>query len=386
MSELRQKTLNIMGQLKIEDRKRLGQYFTPEHIRHVAFNTLPQYDFKKILEPSFGTGEFLEDLALRYPDSAIDGYEIDPALFNEMAWDKGTLTLGDFLKNDIPDDTYDLVIGNPPYFQVQEYDQKFNTVVNGRPNIFSFFFQEGIRVLRDGGWLVYVIPTSMCTGKYFLNLRKHIEEYCGVKAIVNFDDSEFENALQSVIVLTLQKGFESQKNLVYGDDFKFNYNGDDIIEKSQSGKTLNQLGFHVKTGNLVWNQHKEELTDVAEDNIKLLWSHNVSKENILTDQTKKPQYVLNRMRDKITPYQAPAIVAKRTLGAVGKGTLNACLIESGEFYAENHLNVITHKDHTQLPVLLNELTKPSTSELARRITGNTQLSKTELMYLLPLAL
>ena len=390
MTGLREKTLSILKNLKIEDRKSLGQYFTPEGMRKSAINTLPNVKFERILEPSFGTGEFLEDLKILYPNAIIDGYEIDKNLYDAMLpWDRGTLRNEDFLKNNLPDESYDLVIGNPPYFQLQEYDYKFQEVINGRPNIFSFFFQEGIRLIRDGGWLVYVTPTSMCTGKYFSNLRKHIEKYCGVRSIINFADREFEDALQSVVAISMIKGYESSPNLVYGrgEQCFFNYSDDDLIQRVfEKGKSLADYGFHVKTGNLVWNQWKEELTDVADNNVKLLWSYNVGKDNVLTNQNTKPQYVNSRMKEKITPFQSPVIIVKRTIGAVGKGTLNACLVENGEFYAENHLNVITHEDPTKLPLLLEQLTKPLTSELARRITGNTQLSKTELMHLLPIEL
>ena len=386
MSGLRQKTLEIQSQLNLEDRKKKGQYFTTKPLRRAAFDTLPNKQFERILEPSFGTGEFLLDLETLYPNSVIDGFELDPKLYNSVTWDRGNLINDDFLTNTIPYDTYDLVIGNPPYFQLQNYDEeKYGEVVNGRPNIFSFFFHEGIRLVKDGGWLVYIVPTSMCTGKYFANLRKYINKWCGVRSIVNFNDKEFDSALQSVVIITMVKGGESDPSLV-NEDCVFNYRNDDVVKTAfRSGKTLEQLGFKVKTGNLVWNQHKEALTSEEEGNVKLLWSHNIGK-NGLTEQTKKPQYVLGSMKGKIRPLQAPFIIVNRVIGSVGNGSLNACLVEEGEFYTENHVNVITHDNYQQLPILLKELKKPRTSELARRITGNTQLSKTELLTLLPIEL
>lgn len=380
---LRSHTIEILKTLDISERKKKGQYFTNKYIRDIAFNTLPNIQFSRILEPSFGTGEFLLDLYEKYPKAIIEGYEIDEKLYDF----KEGLVCGDFLQNSIVDETYDLVIGNPPYFQLEATEEqlnKYSSVIGGRPNIFAFFFYEGIRLLKPNGWLCYVVPVSMCTGRYFSALRKYITNSCGVMDIKSFAQNEFADAQQSVIVITLQKNSESKKGLVYerNGEVIFNHHGDSLLEEAfDSGTTLKEMNFVVKTGNLVWNQWKDYLTDKG---IKLLWSYNIGKNGDLIEQTCKPQYVSECIRDKIKPYIGPALLVKRTLGTVGKGKINAAIVSKDiEFYAENHVNVIWHDDYKKLDVLLKELLKPITSELARRITGNTQLSKTELNNLLP---
>lgn len=95
--------------------KILGQFFTKESIVEKLIDILLEYKNYdrsiKILEPSFGTGNFIKVLEKRGFNN-VDGCEIDAEL---------TGTPRDFFEHSIKE-KYDLIIGNPPFskFNIRE--------------------------------------------------------------------------------------------------------------------------------------------------------------------------------------------------------------------------------------------------------------------------
>jgi len=93
-------------------------------------------------------------------------------------------------------------------------------------------------------------------------------------------------------------------------------------------------------------------------------------------------------------------VVNRVTGTASKAKLKAAIIPSGMRYlAENHINLIykssieiaePHLDKDLPDLSLEQLHQaiihPTTIEIMRSVTGNTQISKTELERLLPVFL
>jgi hypothetical protein len=85
----------------------------------------------------------------------------------------------------------------------------------------------------------------------------------------------------------------------------------------------------------------------------------------------------------------PAIVVNRITGSVGSGSLRCAMIPNGmDFVGENHVNVIVPQPEREQLVdwdlLLSALRKPEINERIRLLTGNTQVSATELTNWIPL--
>ncbi len=125
---------------------------------------------------------------------------------------------------------FDVVIGNPPYFLMS---QKADSPLKGKqfhktyfpknaldfyrthyeswpfknrdPNIFYLFIECGIQLLRDGGYLGYIIPDILLAGKTTENLRKYILATCRIKKIMVIKGKVFEQRGISNIILILQK-------------------------------------------------------------------------------------------------------------------------------------------------------------------------------------
>lgn len=126
-----------------------------------------------VLDPGCGKGAFIEGL-LRWcrtngkAQPKIIGVDSDPRhieFCRRRFEDLPDLELreGDFL--DAIDESYDFIIGNPPYvpitgLSVQErdtYRRHFLTAA-GRFDLYLLFFEQGLRHLRPDGRLVFITP------------------------------------------------------------------------------------------------------------------------------------------------------------------------------------------------------------------------------------
>jgi adenine-specific DNA-methyltransferase len=144
------------------------------------------------------------------------------------------------------------------------------------------------------------------------------------------------------------------------------------------------MGFRVKTGNVIWNENRLLLTDEPAGAVPLIWSRNISGTGLkLKYEPGRPQYI--KMKN---PLRGPVIVVNRITGIAGRQELKAALVPSGmEFAAENHVNVIFPPAGTSQKILKNilrQLVSMDSRKILQAITGNTQLSKTELELLFPI--
>ena len=382
-----------------ETRKEKGQYLTPRPVADALLAKVELEPGMRVLDPGAGTGELLAAAARAHEGLDLYGWDSDGSALEAAA----ELVPGATLERrsaltGYEGEPFDLVIGNPPYFQFRPgpaLKQRYAGVISGRANIFAFFFQAGLEVLRDGGRLAFIVPPSLNSGAYFEALREHITEVASIESLTVLEGTDlFEGANTAVQLLVLRKG-------VPGDGFLFDrshadsgfrrvvFSADpDRLEACFEGRrTLWELGFEAFTGTIVWNQHRSALRKKASDEVvPLIWSHNLKDGEVeFGNREGKPQYI----RPPGQVETGPAVLVNRVVGSVGKGELRTALVPEGaEFLAENHVNVIRARagaeplaDWAELDRLLRD---PGAAERLRLLTGNTQISARELTHLLPL--
>lgn len=351
-----------------------------------------------VLDPGVGTGEFLASALEREPELKLSGWDTDPGVL-EVAHE---LVPGADLRERSaielwPGEKFDLVIGNPPYFQLKATDaqkERFGRVISGRPNIFAFFFQAGIEALADGGRLAYVVPPSLNNGAYFESLREYLGEVAAIEYLEVMDSSDlFDGANTAVQLIVLRKGASEER-------FRFERSSPEsgfrrvifssrpeaLAAQFEGRKTLWQLGWSAVTGSIVWNQNRDLLrTEAGEDTVPLIWSRNLRRDSIeFEGNPDRPEHIVSA-----TAMEGPAVLVNRIVGAVGKGELRAAAIPEGErFLAENHVNVLRPRSDADnvLPAdqLAGLINAEGVSERVRMLTGNSQISAKELTHLLPL--
>jgi hypothetical protein len=126
--------------------------------------------------------------------------------------------------------------------------------------------------------------------------------------------------------------------------------------------TIQDLGFEVKTGSIVWNQNKEILN---KGETVLIWNQNIKDNKIILD--KEYGQFINK-----EPKYNYGIVFKRIISKNNFSFINF------PFLAENHVNVIYHEDKKKLIELYNILKKSKIEKYIKFFTDSTQLSKKEL--------
>jgi hypothetical protein len=357
-----------------------GIFFTPKEARDrtigVVKNLCPNPS--TILEPSFGSGEFLEDLYMTFPTSTITGVELNPTLFASCS--RPNIHHMDFLDYT---GKHDVIVGNPPYFVMKKTDDT-ELCQTGRPNIFvQFLFKALTTNLNPNGILAFVLPTSFFNCAYYEKMRKWM---CLNVTVTNVEklQGDYLETQQDTFLLVVQNRRPTQEQPFFFYAAERVYISPSYIELAELAKgcsTLAKLGCTVKTGDVVWNQEKEKL---AESGTLLIYSSNITSDSLTLGNLKPPKHQYIRGFTRM-PLSGKAILISRGYGN-SKYVLNPVLVEHESFYCENHVNVIRAKNETILPSILKSLRSERTRKFIELFVGNGALSKTELETCLPIAL
>ena len=205
-----------------EVRKAYGAVSTPVKIVDFILNacSIDRWESLDILEPGCGFCDFLSRIEHRYSHNKFTGIEVNPQVYREAAllFPGFNIIQSDFLLWESPDE-YDVVIGNPPYgiigdkkhypiHVLKENKSRYRKVTStwfGKYNIFAAFIEKGIRVLKNGGRLAFIIPATFMILDDFKYLRKFLAE-AGRLKIYYLGPKMFKEISVSTIVLVVLKG------------------------------------------------------------------------------------------------------------------------------------------------------------------------------------
>lgn len=396
IEEYTKESIDYLKNTDIKKRKKLGQYFTPKSIRELLLSKLPKKDNADILDPACGSGEFLLSCKKYFKNPILYGFDIDKKLINiaSKLVKNASIKNFDFLNIDINKKKYDYIIGNPPYFELklnEEIKKKYFDIIKGRVNIFSLFIKTGLDLLKDGGYLAYVVPPSMNNGAYFSKLREYIIKNSSLEYLHIIDGADnFHLANQKVMLIILKKTnskksskyiFKKNGITIFTEDKKF------LNKAYKNTVSLKDIGYTVKTGSIIWNEHKEKLTNDKNNSTLLIWASNINNGKIIIGYTKgKPQYIKNISNDLII--KSRVVVVNRITGSSKDINIKAAIVNEKEFVCENHVNVIYMSKNANQNYSLEDIFKAlqdkTNIKVMRLISGNTQISKTELERLLPI--
>ncbi|EKV56614.1 N-6 DNA methylase [Brachyspira hampsonii 30446] len=398
--EYTKESFDYLKNTDIEKRKKLGQYFTPKSIRDLLLKKLisisDKKDNVKILDPACGSGEFLLSCLEYFNNASLYGFEIDENLvsISKKLINNADIKCTDTLKTDTEKSIkYDYVIGNPPYFEFKpdrETKKKYSDIISGRINIFSIFIKIGLELLEDGGYLAYVVPPSMNNGAFFSKLREYIINNSSVEYLHIVEGSDnFYMANQKVMLLILKKTnnhknkkyiFSKNSITIFTEDKTF------LNNAYKNTVSLKDIGYAVKTGSIAWNKYKENLTEDKNNSIPLIYSSNIVNGKIVIPNKRKLQYIRNISKELIIKNNVIAV--NRITGSHKNINIKSAIVKEKEFVCENHVNVIypleNYNKAYSLEYIYNALNEKNNIKVLSLITGNTQVSKTELERLLPI--
>ncbi len=106
---------------------------------------------------------------------------------------------------------FDLVLGNPPYVrqeflkEIKPYLEQHYVVSHGVVDLYAYFFEQGVKLLKEGGRLGYISSSTFFRTGSGENLRRFLSGYA-LETIVDFGDLQiFEGVTTYPAILTLRK-------------------------------------------------------------------------------------------------------------------------------------------------------------------------------------
>ena len=229
------------------EKKQHGVVYTPEPIVGLILdNVLPSLEGElsdaAVCDPACGDGAFLASVAQRIltrlqRDDALTvlrrmtGYDIDHEaiavcrqrldvvlagwypeervewrLYQRNALDKRAF------REDFGRFTH--VVGNPPYVRVQHLEQSGRSriagqwnVIRGATDLYLVFYELGLDLLREGGILGYITPSSWLRSDSGSALRRMLVTRHTVKKIIDFAEHQvFDDATTYTVIAIIEKG------------------------------------------------------------------------------------------------------------------------------------------------------------------------------------
>ncbi|WP_197038186.1 MULTISPECIES: N-6 DNA methylase [Actinomycetes] len=211
-------------------RKARGAFFTPDEVTQFISTWAINSATDKVLEPSSGDAAFLVAAVNRLrqmsPDPAavpvVEGIEIHEYSARvgrkrvRDAGGKAHIRVSDFFLSN-PEQSYDAVIGNPPYVRYQDWSGvarmrsraaalRAGVPLTGLASSWAAFTVHSALFLNDGGRLGLVLPAELLSVNYAAPVRQFLFDNFTSVELVLFDEQIFPEA-EADVVLLLADGY-----------------------------------------------------------------------------------------------------------------------------------------------------------------------------------
>ena len=186
----------------------LTAFYTPPVVIKGMYEALDRLGFSEgsILEPSCGTGNFFGLLPDSMAGSKLHGVEIDELTgrIAKQLYQKANIAVQGFEQTKLPDDHFDVIIGNVPFGDFKVNDSRYNAQ---KFLIHDYFFAKALDKVRTGG-VVAFITSKGTMDKASPEVRKYIAQRAELLGAIRLPDNTFRaNAGTKVTsdILFLQK-------------------------------------------------------------------------------------------------------------------------------------------------------------------------------------
>lgn len=186
----------------------LTAFYTPPVVIKAMYEALDRLGFSQgnILEPSCATGNFFGLLPDSMEKSKLHGIEIDPlsGRIAKQLYQKASIAIEGFEDTKLPDDHFDVVLGNVPFGEFKVNDSRYNSQ---KFLIHDYFFAKALDKARAGG-VVMFITSKGTMDKASPEVRKYIAQRAELLGAIRLPDNTFKaNAGTEVTsdILILQK-------------------------------------------------------------------------------------------------------------------------------------------------------------------------------------
>ena len=186
----------------------LTAFYTPPVVIKAMYEALDRLGFKQgnVLEPCCATGNFFGLLPESMGKAKLHGIEIDPlsGRIAKQLYQKASIAIEGFEDTKLPDNHFDVVLGNVPFGEFKVEDSRYNAQ---KFLIHDYFFAKALDKVRTGG-VVMFITSKGTMDKASPEVRKYIAQRAELLGAVRLPDNTFKaNAGTEVTsdILILQK-------------------------------------------------------------------------------------------------------------------------------------------------------------------------------------
>ena len=214
------------------EQKLRGAYYTPLQLANAMVILVASQNITSVLEPSCGDGVFLDSLAslnLINDIPNITAVEIEPdeaeKVGNNYKDNANVHVLNedflDFYQRVYGKETYDLILGNPPYIRYQylteeqreiqssiltSHGMKSNKLINA----WVAFLVACVQLLSENGKIAFVIPAEILQVVYAEDLRLFLSNQLSKITLLTFEQLVFPDIEQEILVFIGEKGKEEK--------------------------------------------------------------------------------------------------------------------------------------------------------------------------------
>lgn len=214
------------------EQKLRGAYYTPPQLADAMVSFFASQNVSTVLEPSCGDGVFLDslrNLGLLDRLHKLTAVEIEPeeaqkvrnryAGFGQIK--VCTEDFFDYYDRVLGKETYDLILGNPPYIRYQylkESQREMQSAIltshgmkaNKLINAWVAFMVACVQLLSENGKIVFVVPAEILQVAYAEDLRLYLADNLAKITLITFEHLVFPDIEQEVVVFIGEKGGEEK--------------------------------------------------------------------------------------------------------------------------------------------------------------------------------
>lgn len=214
------------------EQKLRGAYYTPLQLANAIVELFAAENINKVLEPSCGDGVFLDSMREQHlleKVSILTAVELDVAeakkVRNKYNSQKNVDVINDdffnFYDQNVDNNHYDLIVGNPPYIRYQyltdSQRESLSTILtshgmksNKLINAWVGFLVACTHMLNDTGRIAFVVPAEILQVAYAEELRLFLSNQFSRITLITFEKLVFPEIEQEVLVFIGEKGGEEK--------------------------------------------------------------------------------------------------------------------------------------------------------------------------------
>jgi len=148
--------------------------------------------------------------------------KVGDSLIDDKKWTERPFNWREAFPDVFANGGFDVVIGNPPYVRMElikkfkPYLEKNYVVADDRTDLYAYFFEQGVRILKDGGRLGFISSSTFFRTGSGEKLRTFLGDHVAIEAVIDFGDLQiFEGVTTYPAILTMHKGNAKRGSLSF---------------------------------------------------------------------------------------------------------------------------------------------------------------------------